>query len=66
MYDINFFQNSYNLKKKIVSGKITKDNIDDISAELSQLRKKDPIIYNIETTNYCNMKCVMCPKDLCI
>ena len=45
MYDINFFQNSYNLKKKIVSGKITKDNIDDISAELSQLRKKDPIIF---------------------
>ena len=26
------------------------------------LRSKQPIVYNIETTNACNMKCKMCPR----
>ena len=28
------------------------------------LRDKNPTIFNIETTNYCNMKCVMCPRTI--
>ncbi len=26
------------------------------------VRNKKPVVYNIETTNACNMKCVMCPR----
>lgn len=29
---------------------------------LEGLRNKKPIIYNIETTNACNMRCQMCPR----
>ena len=64
MYDINFFQKSFPLKKNIVEGKLSTSNVDDIFAELDHLRRKNPIIYNIETTNYCNMKCVMCPRTM--
>ena len=30
--------------------------------QLEQERKKIPFINNIETTNACNMKCIMCPR----
>ena len=62
MYDINFFKTSNNLKNKITQNKIKKDSYEDIIAELDVYRDKNPFIYNIETTNYCNMKCVMCPR----
>ena len=64
MIDINFFKKSYDLKKKIVSNSLSKSNVDDITAELEYIRDKNPFIYNIETTNYCNMKCVMCPRTM--
>ena len=64
MYDINFFKNSSEIKKKITSGLLSKKEADDISAELDLLRDKNPYIYNIETTNYCNKKCVMCPRTM--
>ena len=64
MYDINFFKKSNNLKKKITNGLIKNVDTEDISIELESLRKRSPHIYNIETTNYCNMKCVMCPRTM--
>ena len=64
MYDINFFKNSSNLKEKITKKKVFKEDSKDIIAELDYLRSKTPYIYNIETTNYCNMKCVMCPRTM--
>lgn len=64
MYDIDFIKDSYNIRKEIVSRKFKLENINDIEAELEQLRKKKPTIFNIETTNYCNMKCVMCPRTI--
>ena len=64
MIDINFFKKSYDLKKKIVAESLSKSNTDDIGAELEYIRDKNPFIYNIETTNYCNMKCVMCPRTM--
>ena len=30
--------------------------------EFEKFRSREPIIYNIETTNACNMKCQMCPR----
>ena len=62
MYDINFFRNSNNLKSKITQSSLSANDSGDIVAELEILRSKKPYIYNIETTNYCNMKCVMCPR----
>ena len=56
MYDINFFKRSSDIKKKITGRLLSKKEADDISAELDILRDKNPFIYNIETTNYCNMK----------
>lgn len=64
MYDINFFKNSYNLKKKIVSFKLNSEQIKNIEDELEAIRNKKPTVFNIETTNYCNMKCVMCPRTI--
>ena len=64
MYDINFFKKSSEIKKKITNRLLSKKEADDISAELDLLRDKIPHIYNIETTNYCNMKCVMCPRTM--
>ena len=59
-----FFKNSSNLKKKITENLLSQKDAEDISAELDALRDKVPFIYNIETTNYCNMKCVMCPRTM--
>jgi len=30
--------------------------------KLEEFRRKEPVIYNIETTNACNMRCEMCPR----
>ena len=64
MYDINFFKNSYNLKKKITSQTLSSSDTKVIEKELEYLRDKKPTLFNIETTNYCNMKCVMCPRTI--
>ena len=62
MYDINFFEKSNSIKNKITKKELSKSSFEDILAELDVYRDKNPFIYNIETTNYCNMKCVMCPR----
>jgi radical SAM protein with 4Fe4S-binding SPASM domain len=64
MFDISFFQKSYKIKNKIASKSFSDENINDIEKELEVLRKKKPTIFNIETTNYCNMTCVMCPRTI--
>lgn len=64
MFDINFFQKSHKLKTKIANRSLSNENVDDIEKELEFLRKKKPTIFNIETTNYCNMTCVMCPRTI--
>jgi radical SAM protein with 4Fe4S-binding SPASM domain len=33
-----------------------------LEAEFEKLRNKTPVVYNIETTNACNMTCKMCPR----
>jgi len=61
MFDIEFFMKAHELKKNLMSRK-TPASIDDIYSSLENYRSKDPVIYNIETTNACNMKCEMCPR----
>ena len=60
MFDIRFYMKVHDLKYKLMKG----DPIDrqDVINSLEEFRSKKPIVYNIETTNACNMKCEMCPR----
>ena len=62
MFDINFFQKVAPYKDQIVVGDFRLSDAKAIEQELEALRIKKPKVFNIETTNYCNMKCVMCPR----
>jgi 2-iminoacetate synthase ThiH len=64
MFDINFYKNSFPIKKKITQGKLSLHEANNIEKELEILRNKTPTIFNIETTNYCNMKCVFCARTI--
>ena len=64
MYDINFYKKSYPLKQDITKGKLSLKEVQNIGKELENLRNKAPTIFNIETTNYCNMKCVFCARTI--
>jgi wyosine [tRNA(Phe)-imidazoG37] synthetase (radical SAM superfamily) len=60
MIDINFYQKFNELNVGLSKKKnIKKEWLFD---KLEELRSKKPIIYNIETTNACNMRCKMCPR----
>lgn len=60
MIDIDFYMKINKLRKELEKGKrYDKEYIID---EVEKLRNKIPVIYNIETTNACNMKCQMCPR----
>jgi radical SAM protein with 4Fe4S-binding SPASM domain len=60
--DIDFFMKSHELKKKLMSGALKDVSKKDILALLEGFRSKQPTVYNIETTNACNMRCAMCPR----
>ena len=60
MFDINFYMKSHGLKKRLDEGEsLTKEAAISL---FESFRSKDPVIYNIETTNNCNMRCKMCPR----
>jgi len=50
----------HELKKRLMNGE--KLEPDRLYSELEKARSKHPVVYNIETTNACNMKCKMCPR----
>ena len=62
MFDIDFFQNASTLKNQILAGSIGPDGIEHLFGQFEKHRKKDPCVFNVETTNYCNMRCIMCPR----
>lgn len=62
MFDINYFMKAHDLKKKIMAGEYKGKAPQEMFDILETLRSKDPVVYNIETTNACNMKCEMCPR----
>lgn len=59
MQDINYYMRSFDIKRKILKDKTVKENL---SESFENLISKKPVIFQIETTNHCNMKCVMCPR----
>lgn len=60
MLDINFYMQFDDVVDAISEGKIK--NVDEAYDALEKIRSKHPIVYNIETTNRCNMRCKMCPR----
>lgn len=60
MFDIAFYMRVNDLKKQLSRGEI-KDNLSVLN-KLEEFRSKKPVLYNIETTNACNMRCKMCPR----
>jgi len=60
MFDIEFYMKVFELKYRLMNGEsLQKQYIFD---QIETFRSKTPVIYNIETTNACNMRCVMCPR----
>ncbi len=59
MIDINFYMKIWNLKQKLMTGNISENYA---WRKLEEIRSRNPVICNIETTNACNMRCIMCPR----
>ena len=60
MFDIEFYMKVYDLKKRLMNGE--KMDRAFLVQQLESFRSPDPVVYNIETTNACNMRCEMCPR----
>ncbi len=63
MYDTDFFINTYGLKQKIINHEYSSKDSEIIFSELISKIAPSPFVFNIETTNYCNMSCVMCQRS---
>ncbi len=60
MFDIKFYMKFHDTKYGLMNGeKFDEKYIFDM---FENIRSKAPVIYNIETTNACNMNCEMCPR----
>lgn len=62
MYDIDFFERAHGLKDDILAGKFMPEDAGRLFEAFEALRKPEPYVFNVETTNYCNMRCIMCPR----
>lgn len=60
MFDIDFYMNVHDIQKRINNGE--KFSKDELFEKFENFRNNDPVVYNIETTNACNMRCEMCPR----
>lgn len=62
MYDTDFMAQTFALKKKIISGQVDSSEAGKLFEMFEQLRRSKPMVFNIETTSVCNMRCVMCQR----
>lgn len=60
MIDVEFYMKVHDLKQRIMKGGIFDKR--DVFEAVEKCRSREPVIYNIETTNACNMRCKMCPR----
>tara|TARA_R110000824_G_scaffold232511_1_gene420570 strand:+ start:10075 stop:11163 length:1089 start_codon:yes stop_codon:yes gene_type:complete len=60
MINIHFYMKIHELKQQILAG-ATFDR-EELYEKFESFRSEEPLIYNIETTNACNMTCVFCPR----
>jgi len=59
MIDILFYMKAFGVKQQLKNGEISGE---DAFKKFEEYRREYPVVYNIETTNLCNMRCVMCPR----
>lgn len=60
MFDVGFYMRVTPLRKRLEAGeRIEAEELHDM---LESYRDPTPVVYNIETTNACNMRCRMCPR----
>jgi MoaA/NifB/PqqE/SkfB family radical SAM enzyme len=62
MFDIGFYMRVYELKRQLMCQKLKGADKLELFNKIEELRSPAPVIYNIETTNACNMQCQMCPR----
>jgi len=60
MIDIEFYMKVGDLKKRLSAGE--QFSRSELEGLLESYRDPNPVVYNIETTNACNMRCEMCPR----
>ena len=60
MLDLAFYMHFDEVFDKVKTGRIQDRQV--LFEELEGIRSKVPVVYNIETTNRCNMRCEMCPR----
>ncbi|HEY9766445.1 MAG TPA: SPASM domain-containing protein [Chroococcales cyanobacterium] len=60
MIDIHFYRKIHGLKQSLMGGATFE--MDALKRAMEENRSPEPVIYNIETTNACNMTCKMCPR----
>src|SRR5512139_3249657 len=60
MFDIEFYMKVYDLKKRLMDGEQLPREY--VVQKMEEYRSPKPVVYNIETTNACNMRCEMCPR----
>lgn len=58
MIDINYYRQLHGLKLRIMAG----EKPDNVKFIMESFRSEVPVVYNIETTNACNMTCPFCPR----
>ena len=61
MFDIQFYMDTFKLKQNLDA-----NIVDGMYAfmKFEEYRNMEPVVFNIETTNICNMHCAMCPGPL--
>ena len=62
MIDIDFFMKAHDFKRKLMGGGYKGADKESVLVLLDGFRSLLPTVYNIETTNACNMRCEMCPR----
>jgi len=60
MFDINFYRKSYPIFADLCRGGIFEKSL--LAKLLENYRSKEPTVFNIGTTNICNMSCYFCPR----
>jgi radical SAM protein with 4Fe4S-binding SPASM domain len=60
MFDIDFYMKVFELKSKMMQGENFSREY--LLEKFEEFRNPEPVVYNIETTNACNMRCEMCPR----
>ncbi len=60
MFDIDFYMKIFDLKHRGLQGERFERGY--LLEKFEEFRNPEPVVYNIETTNACNMRCEMCPR----